>query len=114
MSRPLERLGSISKNPVEMPKTTALLEAYKKHTEELRRIKDRQHQIVALVIGIFSAAATLLTKGWVPDSLLGVAYLSVVALAIGWVGFYSINELHDLRIAVRDLLVPPRNRPGLL
>jgi hypothetical protein len=105
MSRPSEPLELISKNPAAKLETTALLEAYKKHTEELRRIEDRQHQIVALVIGIFSAAATLLTKGWVPDSLLVVAYLSMVALAIGWLGFHSINELHDLRIAVRELLV---------
>ncbi len=34
-----------------------------------------------------------------------MAYLSLVALAIGWLGFHSINELHDLRIAVRELLV---------
>lgn len=108
MSRPLESLESISKNPVEKSETdapAALLEAYKKHAEELKRIEDRQHQTVALVIGIFSAAATLLAKGWIAQSWLVTVYLSVMALAIGWIGFHSINELHDLRVAVRDLLV---------
>jgi len=106
MSRPLEPWETIPKDPIKEPGTTpGLVEAYKKHAEELRCIEDRQRQIVAMVIGIFSAAATLLAKDWVPHSPLVMVYLSVMALAIGWIGFHSINELHDLRVAVRDLLV---------
>lgn len=83
----------------------ALLEAYKKHVEELRGIEDRQNKTIALLLGILSAAGTLLLKpvdhmDW-PIKL----YISLVAFALVILGHHTINELHDLRIAVRDLLV---------
>lgn len=87
------------------PPSAALLEAYKKHAEELKGIEDRQNKIIALILGILSAAATLLIKGtddfgWAPR-----LYISVVALVIVGIGQHAINELGDLRSAVRDLLV---------
>jgi hypothetical protein len=85
---------------------TALLEAYKKHAEELRRIDDRQNTMIALLLGILSAAATLLIKE--PPSSFGCPlklYISLIAILIAITGHHATKELHDLRIAVRDLLV---------
>src|SRR5205807_7275612 len=58
-----------------------------------------------LILGIFSAAAMLLTKTGFPHSYPIVIYLSVMAFIIGGIGFHAIDELHDLRVAARDLLV---------
>ena len=46
----------------------ALIEAYKKHVEELRGIDDRQSKIIALLLGVLSAAGTLLIKEAAPSS----------------------------------------------
>jgi hypothetical protein len=83
----------------------ALIEAYKKHAEELRGIEDRQSKTVALLLGILSAAGTLLLKPSVHLTLFPKLYISAVALVIVYVGNHAINEFHDLRTAVRDLLV---------
>jgi hypothetical protein len=83
----------------------ALLEAYKKHVEELRGIDDRQNKILAGLLAIFSAAATLLVKGPVDLGPLSALYMSLVALVIVFIGQHAIDELHDFRVATRDLLV---------
>ncbi len=85
--------------------SAALLEAYKKHVEELNRIEGRQNKTIALILGILSAAGTLLSKGGIDVDNPQKAYFCLVALVIVGVGQHAINELHDMRIAVRDLLV---------
>jgi hypothetical protein len=88
------------------PPSVALLEAYKKHVDELKGIEDRQNKIIALILGILSAAATLLIKKGTDDlELAPRIYISMVALVIVYIGQHAINELGDLRRAVRDLLV---------
>jgi len=83
----------------------AILEAYKKHVEELRGIEDRQQKSIALILGILSAAGTLLIKeGGLLDPVPKL-YVSLLALIVVGIGQHAINELHDLRIATRDLLV---------
>src|ERR1039457_2118486 len=52
-----------AQQPGESHRFEALLEAYKKHAEELRGIEDRQSKTIALVLGILGAAGTLLIKG---------------------------------------------------
>jgi hypothetical protein len=42
-----------------------LQEAYKKHSSELASIGDRQHKLSLLMLGIFSAGATLIASGHV-------------------------------------------------
>ncbi len=83
----------------------ALLEAYKKHIEELRGIEDRQGKIVALVLGVLSAAGTLLIKEKVPLAGIPKVFVLAVAFAIVFIGRHAVHELHDMRIAARDLLV---------
>jgi hypothetical protein len=89
----------------------ALLEAYKKHVEELRKIEDRHNNTIAVLLGIFSAGGTLLLKQAEPLNQAShldwhtKLYISVVAFALAFLGRHAINELHDLRIAVRELLV---------
>ena len=92
-------------HPVLPPASSSLLEAYKKHTGELSGIEDRQNKTIALLLGIFSAAGTLLLKDGSHVGYFGATYLSLMAIIITCIGHHAINELHDLRIAVRDLLV---------
>lgn len=91
--------------PVGAQPPAALLEAYKKHAQELGSIEDRQYKIIVLLLGIFSAAATLLLAKEVHVDPAQKIYVSVVAFLATVIGQHVINELHDLRIAVRDLLV---------
>jgi hypothetical protein len=83
----------------------ALLESYKKHVEELRGIEDRQNKAIALLLGIFSAAGTLLIKEATDLGYAPKVYVTLLALVVVGIGQHAINELHDMRTAVRDLLV---------
>jgi hypothetical protein len=109
MSRPLQAADPRSIHPAQptVPPVppAGLLEAYKKHVEELNRIEDRQNKIIALILGILSAAGTLLSKSGFDVDDAQKAYFSLVALVVAGIGQHAINELHDMRIAVRDLLV---------
>jgi len=92
-------------SPAPPAPSAALIEAYKKHALELSGIEDRQSKLTVLLLGVFSGAASvLLVKGAHLDCPQKV-YVSLVALMVMVVGQHVINELHDLRIAVRDLLV---------
>ena len=93
-----------AQQPGESHRFEALLEAYKKHAEELRGIEDRQSKTIALVLGILGAAGTLLIKG-VELQPAPKVYVSLVAFSVVLIGNLTIYELHDLRRAVRDLLV---------
>ena len=83
----------------------ALVEAYKKHVAELSGIEDRQSKIIAVLLGILSAAGTLLIKEAANLGRGPKVYVSLVTVAIVVIGHHAVNEFHDLRIAVRDLLV---------
>jgi len=63
--------------PIGAQPPTALLEAYKKHAQELSGIEDRQYKIIVLLLGIFSAAATLLLAKDVHVDLAQKIYVSV-------------------------------------
>ena len=56
-----------------------------------------------LLLGIFSAAGTLLSKSGVSPAQ--KIYFTIVAVAVLGIGYYANVELHKLRTAVRDLLV---------
>lgn len=122
----LEDLKSMSpaQQPAQPVPAGALLEAYKKHVAELRGIEDRQSKLVGLILGILSAAGTLLINAHLqPSPRTGTAsgsypfpvswighnaariYVSLVAVVAVAIGRHAVNELHDLRKHVRDLLV---------
>jgi hypothetical protein len=82
-----------------------LVEAYKKHAEQLRWIEDRQDKTIGLLLGIFGAAGTLLIKEGVHMGWQLTLYVSVISVLIAVMGQHAITELHDLRVAARDLLV---------
>jgi hypothetical protein len=109
MSRPEPDPGhtrSLHPNRFSQPAPSqGLLEAYKKHVEELRGIEDRQNKTIALLLGIFSAAGTLLLKKDVEIPWPALTYITAIAVALLLIGQHAVNEFHDLRVAVRDLLV---------
>jgi hypothetical protein len=85
--------------------TEILLQAYKKHVEELRGIEARQSKVIALILGILSAAGTLFINGKITLEVAQKVYVSLLAIVVVYIGQHAIGELHDFRIAVRDLLV---------
>jgi hypothetical protein len=90
---------------------TILVEAYKKHAAELLSIEDSQQKLLALLLGIYSAALTLVF-GLVKDGHLIIAAdcwlkgaLTLTAAAIGVFGvMFSIQRNHARR-SVRAGLV---------
>jgi hypothetical protein len=82
---------------------SAPTEAYRKHSTELSAIEDRQNKMILLLLGILSAAGTLLNNQC-PDPAV-VWYIAFVAIVIVSMGHHANNELADLRKASRDLLV---------
>src|SRR5271166_1684918 len=61
---------------------TILQEAYKKHAVELANIEDRQHKLSLLMLGIFSAGATLIASGHIELSPSLKWALTFLSLAI--------------------------------
>jgi hypothetical protein len=90
-------------------KAEALREAYKRHTSELVTIDEQQGKLLLVMLGIFSAGATLLAsyKGGSRLQLTWVVQLGLTAitLALLWVWAVFTFERHSYREAVRDLLV---------
>ena len=105
--RPLTRVRDLLKKT---PKyrhgaPTILQEAYKKHATELANIEDRQHKLSLLMLGIFSAGATLIASGHVELSY-GLKWaLTFFSLAIVLPSLHYNCELHRLRSVTRELLV---------
>jgi hypothetical protein len=90
-----------------MPREAApiLQEAYKKHAAELASIEDRQHKLTLLMLGIFSAGASLIASGHV-DMSCGLRWaLTGFSLAVAIPSFHYNSELHRLRGVTRELLV---------
>jgi hypothetical protein len=85
--------------------TTILQEAYKKHAAELANIEDRQHKLTLLMLGIFSAGATLIASGHIELSCYSKWALTILSLFIVGPSIHYNIELHDLRGVTRELLV---------
>jgi hypothetical protein len=82
-----------------------LLEAYKKHATELTNIEDRQNKLSLLILGIFSAGATLVANEHLSISRPLARALIFFAVAIIIPSFHYNIELHALRRVTRELLV---------
>jgi len=88
-----------------MGEKTILLEAYKKHATELTNIEDRQNKLSLLILGIFSAGATLVANERLPIAPALAGALIFFAVAIIFPSFHYNTELHTLRRVTRELLV---------
>jgi hypothetical protein len=92
-------------NAAALAPSASLLEGYKKHAAELVSIEDRQYKLTLLMLGIFSAGATLIASGHVEMSRPLRVALTVFSLAIVGPSFHYNAELHRLRGVTRELLV---------
>jgi len=107
-----ERLGC-KENPESSLSTTDpkadpqnfLLEAYKKHSTELVSIEDRENKFLALISAGYVAGATATST----IDLRGYPHLAcffvVIVVLSAALGRHVVHEAHDLRQAVRDMLV---------
>lgn len=80
---------------------------YKRHSSELVTIDEQQGKLLLVMLGIFSAGATLLAKG---DSTFQPRWavqggLTLITLGLLWLWIWFTLERHNYRQAVRDLLV---------
>ena len=87
------------------PRRSARL--YKRHSSELVTIDEQQGKLLLVMLGIFSAGATLLAKG---DSTFQPRWavqggLTLITLGLLWLWIWFTLERHNYRQAVRDLLV---------
>jgi hypothetical protein len=83
----------------------ALYEAYKKHSAELRSIEDGENKLLLLILAIFGAGVTAASKVDLRCHPVLAIYFTAIATALAIAGNHVVNENHDLRIVVRDLLV---------
>jgi hypothetical protein len=84
---------------------SALYEAYKKHSAELRAIEDGENKSLLLILTIFGAGATAVSKVDLTKHPATAAYLIALVIIITVAGFHVVHENKDLRTAVRELLV---------
>jgi len=84
---------------------SALYEAYKKHSAELRSIEDGENKFLLLILAIFGAGVTAASKVDLRCHPFMALYLTAIAVLLVAAGIHVVNENHDLRIVVRDLLV---------
>jgi hypothetical protein len=83
----------------------SLHEAYKKHSTELASIEDRENKFLLLILAVYGAGATAFsTINLQGASVMPWCFAGIVCLTIG-VGQHTVHEDHDLRRAVRDMLV---------
>jgi small-conductance mechanosensitive channel len=84
---------------------SSLHEAYKKHSAELASLEDRHNKSLLLILGIFGAGATAVSTVSIQQEALAAWCFTVIVASVAWVGVHATHEAHDLRKAVRDLLV---------
>jgi hypothetical protein len=84
---------------------SSLREAYKKHSAELASLEDRHNKLLLLILGLFGAGATAVSTISLQKEPLSALCFTVIVIGVGWVGLHATIEAHDLRRAVRDLLV---------
>jgi hypothetical protein len=80
-------------------------EAYKKHSAELASLEDRHNKTLVLILGLFGAGVTALSTVTFKGNLPAAVCFFIIVVGFGWVGVHATGEAHDLRKAVRDLLV---------
>ncbi|MGD0989723.1 MAG: hypothetical protein ABR874_18070 [Candidatus Sulfotelmatobacter sp.] len=84
---------------------SALYEAYKKHSAELRAIEDGENKLLLLIIAIFGAGVTAASKVDLRYHLFPAILLTLVSVGLIYLDWHVVGENHDLRIVVRELLV---------
>jgi len=85
-------------------KAEVIREAYRKHATELLAIEDAQQKLVLLILGIFGAGASYLSKA--QDMPLAAQLgMTVVTVSILILGHHFTNERSHARLATRSLLV---------
>src|SRR5271157_2015281 len=80
-----------------------LLEAYKKHSTELASIEDRLNKLLLIILGVFGAGATAISKAKLATGPAGALIFLVVVFA--YFGVHYVFEIHQVKAAVRYLLV---------
>ena len=80
-------------------------EAYKKHSAELASLEDRHNKTLVLILGLFGAGVTALSTVNFQENLPAAVCFFIIVTGFGWLGIHATGEAHDLRKAVRDLLV---------
>jgi len=101
-----DELSRLWEFPPSLPSTGYngfLVEAYKKHSTELASIEDRLNKLLLVILGVFGAGATAISK----VNLMPVPawILVVVVLVFAGFGLHYNHEIRDLRTEVRYLLV---------
>src|SRR5271157_3195087 len=80
-----------------------LLEAYKKHSTELASIEDRLNKLLLIILGVFGAGATAISKATLePWTACMLVFLVIVFAGFG---LHYVLEIHQVRAEVRYLLV---------
>lgn len=102
--------STVSQDAGPPQKAEALREAYKRHSSELVAIDEQQTKLLLVMLGIFSAGATLLASVNQKDSTYKLTLvvqigLTVITVALLWLWAWFTFERHNYRQAVRDLLV---------
>jgi hypothetical protein len=85
-------------------KAEILREVYRKHTAELLAIEDAQQKLVLLILGIFGAGASYLSKGQY-TSLAAQVGLTAATISILILGHHFTKERSRARQNTRFLLV---------
>ena len=80
-----------------------LVEAYKKHSTELASIEDRLNKLLLIILGVFGAGATAISKAKLATGPAGALIFLVVVFA--YFGVHYVFEIHQVKAAVRYLLV---------
>lgn len=80
-----------------------LVEAYKKHSTELVSIEDRLNKLLLVVLAIFGAGATAITKATLTPKPAWILVFAVLGFA--GVAWHYNSEMRNLRAQVRYLLV---------
>jgi hypothetical protein len=80
-------------------------EAYKKHSAELASLEDRHNKTLVLILGLFGAGVTALSTANFEGNVWAAVCFSIIVICFGYLGYHATGEVHDLRKAVRDLLV---------
>jgi hypothetical protein len=99
-----------STTPIELAATckdkiSSLHEAYKKHSTELISLEDRHNKSLLLILGLFGAGATAMSTVSIEGQTWSMLCFMAIVACAGGVGLHAAHETHDLRKAVRDLLV---------
>jgi hypothetical protein len=82
-----------------------LQEAYKKHSAELASIEDRDNKFIVLILALYGAGATAFSTIDLRQHCWMACFFTLMVFLTMWAGGHTVHEAHDLRKAVRDMLV---------